>query len=59
MTDAARPFFADSIARAQQQQQLQMWRAAETVRSHVPLHQGREDLLECLGLTDVERPTVP
>jgi hypothetical protein len=48
--------FTDALALSGRQQQLQMWRAAQTVRSHVTQPQARQDLLECLGLTDVERP---
>lgn len=45
------------MARAAQQQQVQMWRASRTVASHVAPHEGRQELLDCLGLSDVVRPT--
>lgn len=37
--------------------ELQMWRAAETVRRRTPEGAGREELLECLGLTDAQAPS--
>jgi hypothetical protein len=37
-------------------QQKQMWRAAETVRRRTPDATEREELLACLGLTDVQPP---
>lgn len=56
MTTAVRPSFEESIAAAADLQQVQQWRAAETVRAHLGQGEGREDVLDCLGLTDVERP---
>lgn len=56
MTTAVRPSFEESIAAAADLQQVQQWRAAETVRAHLAQGEGRDDVLECLGLTDVERP---
>lgn len=56
MTDSAHGTFSDAIAQAAQHQQAQMWRAAQIVTSHVSVRQDREDILECLGLTDVVRP---
>ncbi len=56
MTDAARPTFSDTVARAEQMHQVELWRAAQTVRSHVSQDQGRDALLELLGLVDVPRP---
>lgn len=56
MTHAVPSSFDDSMARAAQHHQVQMWRAAQTVKSHVLPRDGREDLLDCLGLTDVVRP---
>lgn len=38
-------------------QRLQMWRAAETVRRRTPEGAGREELLDCLGLSDVTMPS--
>lgn len=56
MTDAARPTYSDSLLAAAAQQEVQMWRAAQTVRSHIRQDQGQEAMLECLGLKDVTRP---
>ena len=56
MTTAARPSFEASIAAAHDLQEVQRWRAAQTVRAHVSSGQGQDDVLDCLGLTDVERP---
>ena len=56
MTDTMHPSFTDVLALAEQQQQLQMWRAAQLVTSRVTVKHGRADVLECLGLTDVVRP---
>jgi hypothetical protein len=36
--------------------ELQMWRAAETVRRRTPEGADRDELLECLGLTDAQAP---
>lgn len=44
------------LADAAQAQQLQMWMAAQTVRARVAEEDGREELLECLGLVDVVQP---
>lgn len=56
MTDSAQASFNDNLERAAEHQQLQMWRAAQIVKSHVSPKQDRADVLDCLGLTDVERP---
>jgi hypothetical protein len=48
--------FNDALANSARQQQQQMWQAAQTVRSHVQHPQARKELLDCLGLTDVECP---
>lgn len=55
MTHAAPSAFDLSMARAAEHHQIEMWRAAETVRSHAQAAEHQE-LLECLGLTDVRRP---
>lgn len=55
MTHAVPSAFDVSIARAAEHHQIEMWRAAQTVRSHVQPDE-REDLLDCLGLTGVLRP---
>jgi hypothetical protein len=56
MTDAAGTTFTDAMARTARHHELEMWHAAQTVRSHVPSDEGRDDLLDCLGLSDVQRP---
>jgi hypothetical protein len=56
MTDTVRPTYRESAAAAAAQQELQMWLAAQTVRSHVSPDQGQAAMLECLGLEDVARP---
>lgn len=44
------------LAAAAEVQQLQMWRAAQTVRACVPDEADRDELLACLGLLDVVTP---
>ena len=56
MTDAARPTFTDALASASQHQELQMWRAAQLVRTRVSVAQDRDVILECLGLSEAVRP---
>ena len=56
MTHAAPSPFDASMARAAEHHQIEMWRAAQTVRAHVPHPDERDDLLDCLGLSDVARP---
>ena len=55
-TTAARPSHAQNLAAAASAEQVQMWRAAQTVRLHVSAEDGRDTLLECLGLLDVTAP---
>jgi hypothetical protein len=56
MTPAAPTSFEASMALATRHQQLQMWRAAQTVSSHIPVREDRQEVLDCLGLSDVVRP---
>ena len=56
MTSSEQTPFNDALVIAAQHQEMQMWRAAQLVKSHVPARKGRADVLECLGLTDVVRP---
>ena len=56
MADSAQTTFNDAITQAAQHQQMQMWRAAQLVTARVKVSHGREDVLDCLGLTDVVRP---
>ncbi len=56
MTPATRPTFSDSLAIAAGRQRLQMWQAAQTVRAHVAAGEHRDDVLACLGLSDVVAP---
>ena len=46
----------EKLADAAQSHHLEMWRAAQTVRSRVTDAAGRDELLGCLGLLDVDRP---
>ncbi len=56
MNTTARPSFGDTLTAAADHQELQRWRAAETVRAHVRLEAGQADVLACLGLSDATRP---
>ena len=56
MTLTASPTFTDSLALAARRERQQMWQAAQTVRAHVPAGEQRDELLECLGLSDVVAP---
>lgn len=56
MTPPAQSFFSESVERSAQHQQLQMWRAAQTVRAQVTVADGQVSMLDCLGLTDAKRP---
>ena len=56
MTTTARPSFGDTLTAAADHQELQRWRAAETVRAHVRVDADQADVLACLGLSDVTRP---
>lgn len=57
MTSTVRPSFEQTLAAAADQQVLQMWRAAQTVREHVSVDDGQDAMLECLGLQDAVRPS--
>ena len=59
MNPVARPSFSDSLAMAAGHQHLQMWQAAQTVRAHVTAGEQRDDVLACLGLSDVVAPAGP
>ncbi len=56
MVTPARPTYSDTIEIAARREQQQMWQAAQTVRAHVHAGAGRDELLECLGLSDVAAP---
>ena len=56
MTTPTRPSFDEAIAAAADHQHVQQWQAAQTVRAHLSQGAGRDDVLECLGLTNVTRP---
>ena len=47
---------SQKLADAAVHQQMQMWRAAQTVIACVPEQEERLEVLACLGLTDVDRP---
>jgi len=48
--------FSETLQRSADQHQLQMWRAARTVRAHVAAEDGLDSMLDCLGLTDAQPP---
>lgn len=50
------PDHQQRLADAVDLHQVQMRRAAATVRAHVTEPGAREELLECLGLSDVAQP---
>lgn len=56
MVTPARPTYSDAIEIAARREQQQMWQAAQTVRAHVDAGAGRDELLECLGLSHVAAP---
>lgn len=56
MTAAAPISFEDAMAVATRHHEVQMWRAAQTVAAHLEPHQGRQEVLDCLGLADAVRP---
>jgi hypothetical protein len=51
------PTFRDTLALAARREHHQRWQAAQTVRAHVGAGDQRDDLLACLGLSDVGEPT--
>ncbi|MCW2666341.1 MAG: hypothetical protein JWN57_1303 [Frankiales bacterium] len=44
------------LADAADSRDVEMWRAAQTVRGRVQDENGRQELLACLGLLDAARP---
>lgn len=56
MTPSAVPSFSDVVLQTEQHQQRQMWHAMQVVNSHVRVDEQRQEVLDCLGLTDVVRP---
>lgn len=56
MTAAVPISFEDAMTVAARHREVQMWRAAQTVAAHLALHQGRQEVLDCLGLTNPVRP---
>ncbi|MCA1711756.1 MAG: hypothetical protein LC789_09035 [Actinobacteria bacterium] len=56
MTPSTQAFFSESLQRSADQQQMQMWRAAQTVRAHIAAEDGLDSMLDCLGLVDAQRP---
>jgi hypothetical protein len=59
MTFPASPTFTDALALAAGRQHLQMWQAAQTVRANIGAGEHRDDVLACLGLSDVVAPGGP
>ena len=56
MTNPAGPTYLQTLTEAEQENQIVLWRAAQTVRAQVPDHEGQHELLGALGLLDVQRP---
>lgn len=56
MTSSATNTFNDALELAGQHERLQMWKAAQLVSAHVKVKEGRAEVLECLGLSDVVPP---
>ncbi len=56
MTFSAHPTFSDALADAAGRQRLQMWQAAQTVRAQIGAGEHRDEVLACLGLSDVVDP---
>ena len=56
MTNTTTPTFTDALTLAEEHHQVQMWRAAQVVASHVKVGPQRDEVLECLGLSEVVRP---
>lgn len=57
MIPTARTSFDDARDLAERRLDEQRWQAAQTVRAHTGPGERRDDLLSCLGLTDVVAPT--
>jgi hypothetical protein len=53
MTVDAHPLHTDVLAANEEHLEVQRWRAARTVRTHLSIEDGQEDVLACLGLLDV------
>lgn len=56
MTTTARPTHTEALAANAEAHEVQRWRAAQTVRSHVSPAQGQDEMLDCLGLLDLTPP---
>jgi hypothetical protein len=56
MTPTGSPSFSDAVVIAASRQRLQMWHAAQTVRACIAEGEQRDDVLACLGLSDVVAP---
>lgn len=50
------PTHGEALAASASHHELQRVHAAATVRRHLSSAQGRDDVLECLGLDDLETP---
>lgn len=55
MAPSTQSSFSEVSERLAQHHELEMWRAAQTVRAHVA-PEGLAAMLDCLGLTDAARP---
>jgi hypothetical protein len=56
MTPTSQSFFSESLERTAHLHELEMWRAAQTVRAHVAANDGLASMLDCLGLSDAQQP---
>lgn len=56
VSTTAQPSFSESLERSAELHQLQMWRAARTVRTHIAAGDELDAMLDCLGLADAQRP---
>jgi hypothetical protein len=56
MSPSSQSFFSESLERSAHLHELEMWRAAQTVRAHVAVQDGLASMLDCLGLSDAQPP---
>ena len=56
MTPITPTTYLQSITKAEQAHDVEMWRAAQTVRARVSDPAGRDELLGALGLLEAVRP---
>lgn len=56
MAPSTQSTFSDSLERSARLQEVQRWKAAQTVRASVGADAGLDSILECLDLTDAQCP---